>query len=134
MGFDIYGMAPKDAENNYFRNNVWWWRRLWNFVCTICPNIINDKEAENGHTNSGQSFSNLKALMIAARIEKSIENGTAKQWKKDIDKEIKKAKANNKKHPHGDPKYDWNEDYPFTITNLKEFAKFCRKSGGFEIH
>ena len=67
MGFDIYGIKPRentikpeilkkdwykleqqeekdkyfDAKNKYeeenpgqyFRNNVWWWRPLWDYVC-----------------------------------------------------------------------------------------------------
>ena len=27
----------------------------------------------------------------------------------------------------------WQADYPFDATNVKEFAKFCMQSGGFEI-
>ena len=29
MGFDIYGLKQLENEDNYFRNNCWWWRPLW---------------------------------------------------------------------------------------------------------
>ena len=35
MGMDVYGKEPKNETGEYFRSNVWWWRRLWDFVCDI---------------------------------------------------------------------------------------------------
>ena len=26
----------------YFRNNVWWWRPLWEFVCMQCSDFMTD--------------------------------------------------------------------------------------------
>ena len=35
MGFDLYSTGKhKTPKGEYFRNNVWWWRRLADFVCT----------------------------------------------------------------------------------------------------
>jgi hypothetical protein len=28
---------------------------------------------------------------------------------------------------------DWRDSYPFSVSNVKEFADFCKESGGFEI-
>ena len=33
MGFDLYGNNKENSEGEYFRNNVWWWRRLADYVC-----------------------------------------------------------------------------------------------------
>ena len=34
MGFDLYSLGNHKNENGeYFRNNVWGWRRLAEFVC-----------------------------------------------------------------------------------------------------
>jgi len=77
MGFDLRGLKPNDEpvpdepnwldgnkwaieqkeawmswqENTpgaYFRNNVWYWRPLWNFVCKVCNDIMTDDDMENG--------------------------------------------------------------------------------------
>ena len=133
MGFDVYGKKPKNKKGEYFRNNVWWWRRLWQFVCAICPDLIKQEEVESGQMNNGQAFSAVRAVAIATRIDKAINTGTATVWKKEIDKEIKKIKKHNKKKKSGDKGFIWGAEYPFTIQNLKNFSKFCRSSGGFEI-
>jgi len=36
MGFDIYGSSPKSEKGKYFRNSVWWWRPLAEFVLEHC--------------------------------------------------------------------------------------------------
>ena len=69
MGFDLRGLKPNDeivpdepnwldesdwavqqreawsswqqnTPGSYFRNNVWYWRPLWNFVCEVCDDCL----------------------------------------------------------------------------------------------
>ncbi len=28
----------------YFRNNVWWWRPLWNYVTELCDDILTEED------------------------------------------------------------------------------------------
>ena len=35
MGMDVYGIAPTSERGEYFRNNVWWWRPLWDYCCEV---------------------------------------------------------------------------------------------------
>ena len=35
MGMDVFGLEPRKEKGEYFRNNVWWWRPLWDFVAHI---------------------------------------------------------------------------------------------------
>ena len=124
MGFDIYGMNPQtdkpappqpsmkggewtDKEREqwdkyeewrqeaggYFRNNVWWWRPLWKFVCGVCDDILTDADRGAGEFNE-------------------------KEYKKYIDSLSED---------------DWSKSYPFSIDNVRAFATFCSKCGGFEI-
>ena len=77
MGMDVYGLNPTtkapprpehddfdsedwkayfDGQNEagqYFRNNVWFWRPLWDYVSTACSDYITEEDLENGHSNSG---------------------------------------------------------------------------------
>jgi hypothetical protein len=32
MGFDVYGKSARSEKGEYFRNNVWWWRPLAEYV------------------------------------------------------------------------------------------------------
>ena len=46
-----YEAKDKHYEDNpgvYFRNNVWYWRPLWAFICDTCSNILTNKDMENG--------------------------------------------------------------------------------------
>ena len=41
-------MNEREEENPgvYFRNNVWWWRPLWNYVCEECDYILEEDDYE----------------------------------------------------------------------------------------
>ena len=32
MGMDVYGRRPKSERGEYFRNNIWWWHPLADFI------------------------------------------------------------------------------------------------------
>jgi len=49
--FMVLHQQPKIGE--YFRNNVWWWRPLWEYVITVAPEVISEELAEQGHYNDG---------------------------------------------------------------------------------
>ena len=196
MGFDIYGLNPKlkserpkidwnnhtkaeadqyfkdvekfEKENPgyYFRNNVWWWRPLADFVLWLADEELSDKDREGWHSNGGHRVDEKTAKVIAELLEASIDEGIAKRYQDATDDKMKKAQAHNKeiekKHkelrkiverhtgkkdlvPNDYPEpfnSQWNDiqkltnyeaHYPFSVENVKDFAKFCRESGGFEI-
>ena len=122
MGFDLSGMNPnltrpepelppfqertdKDwkkyhkwqDENcgTYFRNNVWWWRPLWSFVCEHCEDILTEKDMNNGCYNDAHVISRRKAEAIAQRLEEVIETEETKMWIKEHMDNLEQAKRNN---------------------------------------
>ncbi len=111
MGYDIYGKAPKNVAGEYFRNNIWWWHKLWEFTCIHCEDFLDKNNLENGFSNSGQEFNALQAKIMAARLETKLKDGTAKAFKSTCK----------------------DKSYPFTLSNLREFIKFVKSSGGFNI-
>ena len=196
MGFDLYGLNPKlkserpkidwanhtkaeadqyfkdvekfEKENPgyYFRNNVWWWRPLADFVLWLADEEFTDKDREGWHSNGGYRVDEKTAKVIAELLEASIDEGIAKRYQDATDEKMKKAQAHNKeiekKHkelrkiverhtgkkdlvPNDYPEpfnSQWNDiqkltnyeaHYPFSVENVKDFARFCRESGGFEI-
>ena len=149
MGFDLSGMNPnltrpqpelppmpertdddwgdywKWQEENcgvYFRNNVWSWRPLWNFVIKVCDDILTNKDIERGSFNDGHRISKTKANRIAKRLFKLIKNGDVNLYEKSY-----------KEYLDGLNDKDWNRSYPFSVENVRQFANFCANSGGFEI-
>ena len=109
-------------DGAYFRNNVWWWRPLWNFVCSICDDILTEKDMEKGGWNDGHKISKTKSKKIASRIRSHIKDGQVKEYESYYTKKV--AQLDDK---------DWNKHYPFSIDNVKQFERFCEHSGGFEI-
>ena len=127
------GRATKNKKGEYFRNNVWWWRPLWAFVCDLCGDILNDKDKENGSYNNGHPIEKEKALAIAVRLKEKLADGTVEKMVRAHQKEVKRAEKENKGKKVGDAGYQWTAAYPATVKNVRDFAAFCENSEGFEI-
>ena len=54
MGMDVIGKKPKAEVGQYFRNNVWWWHPLWEYVCEVPPALAN--RVRYGHSNDGDGL------------------------------------------------------------------------------
>ena len=122
-------MTLREKENPgiYFRSNVWWWRRLWAFVCEHCYELTQE-DYENGSHNDMHEISEEKASAIAKDLQEKIDDGTAAHYENEINLAIEQAE----KDEHGNPK-EFNMMYPFSVGHLQDFILFCSESGGFEI-
>ncbi len=69
MGFDLYGKSPTANKGTYFRNNVWWWRPLWEYVTSNCP-VLTQKDCQYGCSNSGHLIDDDKAKEVARTLKK----------------------------------------------------------------
>ena len=149
MGFDLYSLGNHKNENGkYFRNNVWWWRRLADFVCEH-TGVIEESDKREWQSNGGHVVSEKTALQIAKQLKALIKDGTVSKVIKEVEEETEKAEKNNKfvqrcqdmlskkvEHDTWDwiqSKYNYSSSYPFTMENVEEFIKFCEDSRGFEI-
>ncbi len=133
-----YNLREKENCGTYFRNNVWWWRPLWNYVCGSCEDILDEDDVNGGGWNDGHHITEEKASAIAKRLFELIDEGDTKGYEDYHKKQADESNANNKRYlTNGGKKYgdgwDWNDSYPFNVDNVREFAKFCSESGGFEI-
>lgn len=172
MGFDLYGESPKNKNGEYFRNNVWWWRPLWQYVAVECSDIITDKDVKAGGYNDCHLINESKAKQIADRLLGLCKDGKpqAQQdlYEKDskpqikfnemcdkaakylydniVDKQDGKITCPGDMKEHDPDNYErWSQlasmgkiqfiqtNYPFDANNVKEFAEFCKDSGGFTI-
>lgn len=170
MGMDVYGIAPTSEAGEYFRNNVWWWRPLWDYCLTVAPDLCKDV---SGHTNDGDGLNRDGALALARILFENINSGETAKFEKEYNKEISELpldpcdlcnstgiRGENDKfgidlrdkeltteqaivlgRTHGwcnacdgvGKKPHWATNYPFTVENVEEFAKFLLECGGFQI-
>ena len=121
MGFDVIGRKAKSEKGEYFRNNVWFWRPLWQYICLECEDILTIKEAEGGCFNDGVKITKSKALKIAKRLREKLNDGSVDLHKAVYDGTVEQV---------GDK---WAKSYPFETDNVLKFTEFCEESGGFEI-
>ena len=133
MGYDLVGLNPKNEKGDYFRNNIWWWRRLWWFTCEVCKDILNEEDISGGCFNNGYSITREKSAGISERLETALNNkekydGLVKQSEElYLGMENKIAEAMGQKPSQ-------KCSYPFEWENVKEFYEFVKNSGGFQIY
>ena len=69
---DVYGTAPVSDTGRYFRNNVWWWRPLWDYCVYIAPHLTKDV---NGDTNDGDGLDKEGAEALSRILLASLSDG-----------------------------------------------------------
>jgi predicted transcriptional regulator len=94
---------------------------------------------ESGHTQKFQDDyekERLKAEKHNDKVEKEL-----KKFCDSVKKKLGKTNLAPADFPKADHdeweriyhKRKWNASYPFSVEHVKEFAEFCRFSGGFKI-
>ena len=126
MGFDLVGQNGQD-----FRNNVWWWRPLWDYVCEHCD--LSEKAKQSGNYNDGVEITSQQAKEIGETITMLDEAGVLNEYELKYETERAEAEENNKGKQCSDEGYNWASSYPFNADNVRRFGKFATQSGGFEI-
>ena len=153
LGKQYWNEYEKYQEANpgvYFRNNVWWWRPLWQFVCERFDDILTDEDKERGEYNDGHLISEDVAMQIGVELTAMLESGRVQEYADNYKKMINSLPqvdchvcdgnnyGNHKKREckscnQTGLKDDWAKSYPFDVENVREFAVFCLESGGFTI-
>ena len=80
----------------YFRNNVWWWRKLADYVMehTKC---VDEKDFDKWQENGGHEVDAETANQIANQLEHLIATGHAEKYAEEIKAEMKEAEEHNSK-------------------------------------
>ncbi|MGU2415339.1 hypothetical protein [Burkholderia cenocepacia] len=154
MGMDVIGRSPVSETGRYFRNNIWWWRPLWQYCELVAPDII--PKANLGHSNDGWGLGHRASVALAARLEFAISEGHAAAYEQARQEHLSSlppepcdicgatgkraappAVGPGELHCNGcggagsRPNFETN--YPFSVENVREFAAFLRDCGGFRI-
>lgn len=78
MGMDVYGNNPTGDAGEYFRNNVWWWRPLAEYIITQHGDIAAGCSA--WHTNDGAGLDESASKELARRLRADIKSGRVQQY------------------------------------------------------
>jgi hypothetical protein len=82
MGMDVYGKNPISEAGSYFRNNVWYWRPLWDYVAQVGSDVIDGELAEHGHYNDGAGLDEDGALALAQILAEELESGRTETYER----------------------------------------------------
>ena len=96
---EYWELKDKYEEENsgiYFRNNVWWWRPLWNYVCLECEDILNKEEMNGCCVNDGTLINKEKATSIAKRLSEKLGDGSVLLYEKEFTIRLLQARTDNK--------------------------------------
>ena len=96
--FEEKSKFEEENQGCYFRNNVWWWRPLGNFIHDL---IAKEDWATKKHLqalgdNSGFEWSEEEALIISNKLQEAVDNGTCKKLEKKWKKEALISDKHNK--------------------------------------
>ena len=93
-----FEQSEKYEEENkgvYFRNNVWWWRRLAQYVYDNTDEISED-DYRLWHENGGHQVDEVIAIRIADRLEELIKQGHTAEYQSLVEEDMQKAEKHNK--------------------------------------
>jgi len=97
MGFDLYSTKKHHTEKGgYFRNTVWYWRPLADYVLEH-TGVIDEKDKRLWHSNDNLHVSKETAQQIANQLKALIEQGHTKKHIKKIEQIRKSAIEHNTK-------------------------------------
>tara|TARA_R100000963_G_C4631053_1_gene96151 strand:- start:773 stop:1252 length:480 start_codon:yes stop_codon:yes gene_type:complete len=158
MGMDVHGLKPTSQVGAYFRNNVWWWRPLANYIELAAPHLYK-KVGDDGigwHYNDGDGLNAQDSHTLAKILRKDVELGKTEAYEEEYkrlqaelpDQECGVCEGTGKRQPPPNGgagkepckacdetgKQDHSQkSYPFDTDNVKEFTEFLENCGGFEI-
>ena len=120
--FDALAKFEEDNPGVYFRNNVWWWRPLWNYVCETCSDVLSVEDMQAGQYNDGYLIDAEQSEKIAELLGHELLSGRTATYEEEY------RRASDTFAPD-----DMRSKYPFTEDNVIEFQAFVQNSGGFRI-
>ena len=96
MGFDISGLNPKNKKGEYFRNNVWYWRPLAEYVLKETK-VIDEKDQDSWHYNDCHEVPKEQAEQIAKQLDHLIKSGHCRTFARSWEIRREKIEKHNKK-------------------------------------
>jgi hypothetical protein len=85
MGMDVFGKNPVNETGEYFRNNVWWWRPLWNYCYDVAPHLL---IGVSGSTNDGDGLEADDTQELVNILKVELEAGRTLEYQTEYNAEL----------------------------------------------
>lgn len=85
MGMDVYGKTPVSERGEYFRNNIWWWRPLWDYCEQVAPELCTKID---GHTNSGDGLNDKGAKELGKILLTEVASGRTELYQNEYRRQL----------------------------------------------
>ena len=115
--YDLKDKYQTSNPGSYFRNNVWFWRPLWNYVCEVCEDFMTDDEINGGYSNDGFEISEETAIHIAEVLSEKLADGSVDERERKY--ELRRAKAEA-----------WNQE---VRAEMDKISKECKDKHGQDL-
>lgn len=151
MGMDVYGKAPANKTGEYFRNNCWWWRPLWQYCEWEARDLA--AKVKNAQSNDGDGLGAEDSLALAKALRSALADGRTAKYVETYRQAMESLPMEKCVHCHGNgirnDRYvkgpcnacygagkvkHFGTHYPFSAENVEQFADFLESCGGFEIN
>jgi hypothetical protein len=93
--FDALSKFENENKGYYFRNNVWHWRPLAQYVIEHTKVITDQKKIEGFSYNDGVEISEQEAVQIARQLKHLIKTGHTEKYAEEYMAVYTQAKKNN---------------------------------------
>ena len=78
MGFDVFGKNATSQTGEYFRRNVWHWRRLADLVMVFEPKLAS--KCKYWQSNDGAGLGARDARLLADQLDAWVGSGRVKEY------------------------------------------------------
>lgn len=142
MGMDVYGRAPKSKKGEYFRASIWSWPGILDSIYET--GVLPEKLVERMAYNDGAGPDETQAIALADALDAKVASlPKDASFVNDESHYANVGTATVARQAHdilssmpGDLVSSFTPngpDFSVDVEFIKEFAEFCRNSGGFEV-
>lgn len=139
MGFDLFAHDPLDKSNDYFRANIWSWPGILELIAET--GVMSDDALTSMSFNDGYSVSGEEAERIADEMDVLVEKMNDDNYI--IPEELNEVAAQMYAVVNGFVEKMGQEGVEITperpmystqVAHIREFIRFARNSGGFDVY
>jgi len=143
MGMDVMGKNATSKKGEYFRNNVWWWRPLWNYCEELHGEIVS--QVEYGHSNDGDGLDADDARMLGEALLADIESGVTAEYHEQYRKYLSELPMKDCEYcgatgirtdavgvEHGMPTQELEPEVAILVGRTHGYCNGCRGEGRVE--
>ena len=80
MGMDVFGKKPINEAGKYFRNSIWWWHPLAEFLVETYPKVTS--KCKDWHSNSGYGLGAKASRDLAKLVKADIRSGKVEDFER----------------------------------------------------